>query len=136
MLANRLDSGNMLITFWDFSMVEQIFLSPQIKRGVIISNTLVYSSNELKTIDLRKLTPTTTTTIPTHTWKTRNKPQFDNTIIPATNAITNIKNEPKNIILTHYKHHTINSTPHEFQSNFCINSALCKLTQNSITMPL
>ena len=54
--------------------------------------------------------------------------------IPATNVIINIKNELKNVILTHYKHHTINNTLHEFQSNFCINNALYKLTQNSITM--
>ena len=70
-----------------------------------------------------------------HIWKTRNKLQFDDTIIPATNVIINIKNELKNI-LTHYKHHTINNTLHKFQSNFCINNALCKLTQNSITMLL
>ena len=81
----------------------------------------------------KKLSLTMTTTILTHIWKTRNKLQFDDTIIPATNIIINIKNELKNI-LTRYKHHTINNTLHKFQSNFCINNALCKLTQNSITM--
>ena len=84
----------------------------------------------------KKLTLTLTTTILTQTWKTRNKLQFDDTIMAAPNVIINIKNELKNIILTHYKHHTINNTLHEFQSNFCINNALCKLTQNSITMLL
>ena len=73
-----------------------------------------------------KLTLTLATPILTHIWKTRNKLQFDDTIIPATNVIINIKNELKNIILTHYKHHTINNTLHEFQSSFCINNALCK----------
>ena len=68
-----------------------------------------------------------------HIWKTRSKLQFNDTIIPATNVIINIKNELKNIILTHYKHDTIK---HEFQSNFSINNALCRLTQNSITMLL
>ena len=29
---------SMFITFWDFSRVEQIFLSPKVKRNVIISN--------------------------------------------------------------------------------------------------
>ena len=82
----------------------------------------------------KKLTVTLTITILTQIWKTRNKLQFDDTIIPATNVIINIKNELKNIILTHYKHHTINNTLHEFQRNFCINNALCKLTQKSITM--
>ena len=82
----------------------------------------------------KKLTLTLTTAILTHIWKTRNKLQFDDTIIPATNVIRNIKIELKNIILRHYKHHTINNTLHEFPSNFCINNALCKLTQNSITM--
>ena len=81
-----------------------------------------------------KLTPTVTTTILTHIWKTRNKLQFDDTIFPATNVIIHIKNVLKNIILTHYKHHPINNTLHEFQSNFCINNALCKLTQNSVIM--
>ena len=32
------------IIFWDFLMVEQIFLSPQVKRNVIICNKLVYMS--------------------------------------------------------------------------------------------
>ena len=34
----------MLIIFPDFVMVEQILLSPQVKRSVIISNILVYTS--------------------------------------------------------------------------------------------
>ena len=55
----------------------------------------------------KKLTLELTTTILIHIWKTRNKLQFDHTIIPATNVIINIKNELKKIILTHYKHHTI-----------------------------
>ena len=54
-------------------------------------------------------------------WKARNKLQFDDTIIPATNVIINVKNELKNITLIHYKHHTINNTLHELESNFCIN---------------
>ena len=32
----------MFIIFWDFSMVEPIFLSPQVTENVIISNKLVY----------------------------------------------------------------------------------------------
>ena len=32
------------IIFWDILMVDKIFLTPQIKRGVIISNKLVYKS--------------------------------------------------------------------------------------------
>ena len=34
----------MFIVFWAFSMVEQILLSLQVKRSVIISNKLVYMS--------------------------------------------------------------------------------------------
>ena len=34
----------MLIKFWDFLMVEQIFLSPQVKQSVIISTKLVLTS--------------------------------------------------------------------------------------------
>ena len=34
----------MFIIFWDFLMLEKIFLSPQVKRRVIISNKLVYTS--------------------------------------------------------------------------------------------
>ena len=39
----------------------------------------------------KKLTLALTTTILTHIWKTRNKLQFDDTIIPATNVITTSK---------------------------------------------
>ena len=34
----------MFIIFWDFLMLEKIFLSPQVKRRVIISNKLAYAS--------------------------------------------------------------------------------------------
>ena len=81
----------------------------------------------------KKLTLTLTTTILTHIWKTRNKLQFDDTIIPATNVIINIKNELKNI-LAQYKHHTISNTLHEFQNHFCIKNELCLLIQNKISM--
>ena len=33
----------MLILFWDFLITEQIFLSPQVKRRVIISNKLEFT---------------------------------------------------------------------------------------------
>ena len=41
----------------------------------------------------KKLVLTLTITIITHTWKTRNKPHFDNTIIPTTNTIINTEND-------------------------------------------
>ena len=34
----------MFIKFWDFLMVEQTFLLPQVKQSVIFSNKLVYTS--------------------------------------------------------------------------------------------
>ena len=34
----------MFIIFWNFLIVKQIFLSPQVKQSVIISNKLVYTS--------------------------------------------------------------------------------------------
>ena len=98
-----------------------------------IQHILTISSLSLPR-ETKKLTLTLTITIlMTHIWKTVNKLQFDDTIIPASNVIINIKNELKNI-LTHYKHNTINNTLHEFPKQFCINNALCKLTQNSITI--
>ena len=51
----------MFIIFWDFLIVEQIFLSPQVKQSVAISNKLVYTkcrlvyTSRLKTYDLKKL---------------------------------------------------------------------------------
>ena len=68
--------------------------------------------------------------------KQGNQLQFDDTIIPRTNAIINIKNELKNIIQTRYKQHSINNTLDEFKTNFCINNALCTLTNNSLTLLL
>ena len=79
---------------------------------------------------------TLTATILTHTWKTTNRLQFDDTIIPATNTIINIKNELKNIIQTHYKQHAINNKLGEFQTNFFINNTICTLTNNSLTLLL
>ena len=58
----------------------------------------------------KKLVLTLTIAILTHIWKIRNKPQFDNTIIPTTNTIINIKNDRRDIIQTHYKQHTLNNT--------------------------
>ena len=100
------------------------------KQNTPLQHILTISSLSLPP-KTKKLTLTLTTTILTYIWKTRNKLHA---IIPATNVIINIKNELKNIILTHYKRHTINNTLHEFHSNFCINNTLCKLTQSSITM--
>ena len=100
------------------------------KQNAPIQHILTISSLSLPP-KTKKLTLTLTTTT-----LTRKKLQFYDAIILATNMITNIKNELKNIILTLYKHHTINSRLHEFQSNFCVNNAICTLTQNSITMLL
>ena len=43
-LKLELGTYNHFIIFWDFLLVEQAFLSPQVKRSVIISNKLVYTS--------------------------------------------------------------------------------------------
>ena len=47
----------MATIFWNFLMFKQIFLSPQTKRSVIISNKQVASqvAKRLKTYDPRKL---------------------------------------------------------------------------------
>ena len=103
------------------------------KQNTPLQHILTISSFSLPP-KTKKLTLTLTTTILTHIWKTRNKLQFEDTIIPATNAIINIKNELKNIILAHYKHHTISNTLHEFQRHFSINNELCLLIQNNISM--
>ena len=81
----------------------------------------------------KKLALTLTVTILTHIWKTRNKLRFDNTIIPTTNTIVNIKNDIKDIIRTHYKQRVINNTLNEFRNNFCINDILCKMTGHTLT---
>ena len=41
--------------------------------------------------------------------KERNRLQFDNTIIPLTNTIINLKINLKNIIQTHYKKHVLDN---------------------------
>ena len=43
-IVNYLNTTIMFIVFWDFLMVEHIFLSPQVKRSMIIGNKLVYTS--------------------------------------------------------------------------------------------
>ena len=84
----------------------------------------------------RKLVLTMTTAILTHTRKTRNRLQFDDTIIPITNTIINVKNDLKNIKQTRYKQHNINNTLDEFKTKFCINNTLCTPTNESLTLVL
>ena len=55
------------------------------------------------TIKNKKLVLTLTITILTHIWKTRNRLQLGDTIIPTTSTIINIKNDLKSIIQTQYK---------------------------------
>ena len=57
----------------------------------------------------KKLTVTETATILTHIWKTRNKLQFDDIIIPTTNVITNIKSTLTQNSMYHYT--TLKKTP-------------------------
>ena len=84
----------------------------------------------------RKLVLILTTTVLTHIWKTRNRLQFEDSIIPTTNTIINIKNDLKNIIQSHYKQHNINNTLDEFKTNFYINNTLRTLTNDSLTLLL
>ena len=84
----------------------------------------------------KKLVLTLTTTILTHIWKTRNRLEFDDTTIPTTKTIINTKNELKTIIQIHFRQHVLNNTLHEFKTKFCINNALCKLTNDSLTLLL
>ena len=60
--------------------------------------------------------------------------QFDDTIIPTTNTISNIKNEMKTIIQIHYRQHALNNILEEFKTNLCINNTLCKLTDESLKL--
>ena len=66
-----------------------------------------------------------------HIWKTRNRIQIGNTIIPLTNTIINIKNDLKNFMQTHYKKHVLEN---ELKNKFCINNTLCHITGNSLTL--
>ena len=54
----------------------------------------------------KKLILTLTVTILIHTWKTRNRHQFDDTIIPTTNTIINKKKRSEN-----YYSDTLPTTP-------------------------
>ena len=84
----------------------------------------------------KKLVLTLTIAILSNIWKTRNRLEFDKTIILSTNTIINIKNDLKDIIQTHYKQHVINNTIDEFKTNFCISNTLRTLTRNSLTLLL
>ena len=116
-----------------FGSVSKNVIKLSHKNRIHQQDTLTVSSLSLPP-KTNKLTLTLTTTILNHIWKTRNKLKLDGTIISATNVITNIKNKLKNIMLTHYKHHAINNTLHEFRSNLYINNVMCMFTQNSVTI--
>ena len=100
-----------------------------------LQHLLTHSATSLPS-KTKKLVLTLTITILTLIWKTLSRLQFDGTILPTTNTITNIKNDLKDIKQTHYKQHVINDTMHEFEKKFCINNALCTWTGNSLTLLL
>ena len=60
------------------------------KEHTPIQHILTHSANTLPS-KTKKLILTLTITILTHIWKTRNRLQFDDTIIPTTNTIINIE---------------------------------------------
>lgn len=66
-----------------------------------LEHIITHSASSLPS-KTKKLLLTITSTILTHIWKTRNRLQFDNTVIPTTNTIINIKNDE----------HTTNNTIH------------------------
>ena len=84
----------------------------------------------------KKLILTLTVTILIHTWKTRNRHQFDDTIIPTTNTIISIKNDLKTIIQIHFRQHQLNNTLDKFKIKFCINNLFCQLTDDSLKLLL
>ena len=59
---------------------------------ITMQHIFTHSANSLPS-KTKKLVLTLTITIPTHIWKTRNRLQFDDTIIPTMNTIINIKND-------------------------------------------
>ena len=79
---------------------------------------------------------TLTMAVLTHIWKTRNRHQFDDRIIPTTNTITNTKNELKTIIEVHFQQHILNNTLDNFKAKFWINHALCQVTEDLLTILL
>ena len=91
------------------------------KEHTPIQHILIHSANTLLS-ETKKLVLILTITILIHIWKTRNRLQFDETIIPTTNTILNIKNDLKSIIQTHYKQHNITNTIPDFERNFCVNN--------------
>ena len=84
----------------------------------------------------KKLILTLTVTILTHIWKTRNRHQFDDTIIPTTNTIINIKIDLKIIIQIHFRQHQLSNTLDEFKMKFCIHNTFCLLTDDSLKILL
>ena len=116
-----------------FPKILPMFNSKRIHTNTAHSHTL---SKHITIKDKKKLVLTLTITILTNIWKTRNRLQFDDTIIQATNTIINIKNDLKSIIQTHYKQHNIKNTIPDFERNFCINNALCTVKQKTLTLLL
>ena len=105
------------------------------KEHTPIQHIRTHSANTLPS-KTKKLVLTLAIIVLTHILKTRNRLQFIDTIISTTNTIINIKNDLKSIIQTHYKQHNISNLIPDFERNFCINNALCRVKQKTLTLLL
>jgi len=84
----------------------------------------------------KKLILTITTLIIQHIWKSRNKLQFENTLIPSNKIVNNIKADIKHIINTHFKiDHEYNKLD-KFRDKFCIANILCELRNEKVVFKI
>ena len=67
--------------------------------------------------------------------KSRNKNKYDKNLLPQHTIITEINAQLQCIIQSHCKNHKLNDTINQFEAIFCINEALAKIENDSLTTP-
>ena len=81
-----------------------------------------------------KLTITIIQIILFEIWQSRNNNKYDKKLLSQQTIINKINAQLKTIILVHYKKHKLQDTLDIFRDQFCINEALAKIENNSLTI--
>lgn len=83
-----------------------------------------------------KLTITIIQAVLFEIWQSRNNHKYDHKLLLQHTIIEKVNAQLRNITLTHYKKHKLQDTLQTFHDQFCINNAIAKLQNNSLTILL
>ena len=66
-------------------------------------------------------------------WQSRDNYKYDHKLLPQQTIIKKINPHLNSILLVHYKKHKLQDTVDTFRGQFCINEAIEKIQNNTLT---